>query len=134
MEFLLYKNSNAIMEFYFKCFVLSSVSFFKELINFYANMEQAKVFIPICSYYSIRWNTSLGGYGFLYNSGRCWEKNMTTAVHEKCRLTVLSWLQKAMEQSLNLLMYLKEVSVTLRNWRKSMEMHNSFLDKRMDGY
>ena len=41
MEFLLCKNLNTVLESYFECFVLSSVSFFKNLINFYvANMEQ----------------------------------------------------------------------------------------------
>ena len=41
MDFLLFKSLNSIMESYFECFVLSSISFFKSLIHYVANMKQA---------------------------------------------------------------------------------------------
>ena len=49
-----------------------------------------KVFISTRWYYSIRWNTCLGGYGFRYNSGCCWKEivSMKTTGHEKCTVTV----------------------------------------------
>ena len=44
MEFLLCKNLNMVLESYFECFVLSSVSFFKNLIHFSVLiMEQATI-------------------------------------------------------------------------------------------
>ena len=47
-----------------------------------------KVFIPTSWYYSIRWNTCLGRYGFKYNSGCCWEKTVWKQQNTKNAATV----------------------------------------------
>ena len=88
MEFLLCKDLNTIMESYFECFILRSVTFFEDLFSFMSLHEASNNFSQgekLRSYYPISFKLEVFEFA---------EKKSSCAADLKYKLSIHDWKKK----------------------------------------